>query len=249
MGIKIGGNLALLAACGPMGLAAINYIVYGPNRPRLLVVTDIDQGRLDRAASIITPAKAAQMGVDLRYVNTSGGNALQDLKDIAGGQGYDDVFVFAPVAPLIEQGDAILAKDACLNFFAGPTDTQFSAKLNFYAVHYAGTHIAGTSGGTKEDMIEALRLMSEGAVDPSMMITHVGGLTAAKDTTLNLPSVPGGKKLLYTHFDFPLTPITEFASRPEPFFQGLAAICSRHNGLWSPEAEQYLLAHAPALRA
>ena len=36
---------------------------------------------------------------------------------------------------LIEQADAILARDACLNFFAGPTDTSFSAKLNFYNVH------------------------------------------------------------------------------------------------------------------
>jgi threonine dehydrogenase-like Zn-dependent dehydrogenase len=247
MGIKIGGKLALLAGCGPMGLAAINYIVFGPNRPSLMVVTDIDQGRLDRAASIITPEKAAANGVDLRYVNTGSGDAVQDLKDVSEGTGYDDVFVFAPVAPLIEQADAILARDACLNFFAGPTDTSFSAKLNFYNVHYAGTHIAGTSGGTKEDMIEALRLMSEGYVDPSMMITHVGGLTAAKDTTLNLPSIPGGKKLLYTHFDFPLTPISEFANQEDPFFQGLAEICDRHNGLWSPEGERFLLNNAPKL--
>jgi len=30
-----------------------------------------------------------------------------------------------------------------------------------------------------------------------------GGLTATKDATLNLPNIPGGKKLIYTHVDFP----------------------------------------------
>jgi len=51
------------------------------------------------------------------------------------------VFVFAPVRAVVEQGDAILAFDGCLNFFAGPNDPEFSAKLNFYNVHYAYTHI------------------------------------------------------------------------------------------------------------
>ena len=53
----------------------------------------------------------------------------------------------APVRPLIEQGDAILTKDGCLNFFAGPSNTEFMAELNFYNVHYAFHHIVGTSGG------------------------------------------------------------------------------------------------------
>ena len=46
---------------------------------------------------------------------------------ITGGKGYDDVFVFAPVAAVIEQGDALLGFDGCLNFFAGPDNPQFKA--------------------------------------------------------------------------------------------------------------------------
>jgi L-sorbose 1-phosphate reductase len=250
MGIVEGGRMCLIAAAGPMGLGTVDYLVHGPRRPSLLVVTDIDQARLDRAASIITPADAAKHGVKLVYLNTKVGDALAQLKDLAGGQGYDDVFVMAPVAPLVEQADQILGRDGCLNFFAGPTDTTFSAKFNFYNVHYEGTHVVGTSGGNTQDMREAIELMSAGKCNPAMMITHVGGLTAAKDTTLNLPNIPGGKKLLYTHLDFPLTPIADFAEKgkTDPVFAKLAELCAAHNNLWNVAAEQYLLANGPKLK-
>ena len=56
MEIVQGGKMAILAGVGPMGLAAINYALHRPDRkPSLLVVTDIDQTRLDRAASLYTP--------------------------------------------------------------------------------------------------------------------------------------------------------------------------------------------------
>lgn len=66
---------------------------------------------------------------------------MKYLLDLTGGEGYDDVFVFAPVKAVVEQADKILAKDGCLNFFAGPTNPNFSAELNFYNVHYNSTHI------------------------------------------------------------------------------------------------------------
>ncbi|HBR02021.1 MAG TPA: L-sorbose 1-phosphate reductase, partial [Ruminiclostridium sp.] len=42
MGIKEGGNMAILAGVGPMGLGAIDYAIHCDRKPRLLVVTDID---------------------------------------------------------------------------------------------------------------------------------------------------------------------------------------------------------------
>lgn len=238
------GKMAILAGVGPMGLAAINYVLNRENRkPSLLVVTDVDQARLDRAASIYTVAFAAARGIDLRYVNTGKmADPVKELKLISGDHGYDDVFVFAPVKPVVEQGDAILAFDGCLNFFAGPGDPNFSAMLNFYNVHYAYTHIVGTSGGNNDDMKEALEIMGSG-LDPAGLVTHIGGLDAVIDTTKHLPEIPGGKKLIYTHIDMPLTPIADFEKLGEKseLFRKLAEICNRNNGLWSVEAESYLL--------
>ena len=227
MEIADGGCMAILAGVGPMGLAAINYAIHRKDRkPRLLVVTDIDQSRLDRAASLYSPEEAAKNGIELKYVNTGAmTDPTAELKALTGGKGYNG-----------------------LNFFAGPAKTDFKAPFNFYNVHYAYTHVVGTSGGNTADMIEALKMMSEG-LDPAGLVTHVGGLNAVIDTTLNLPSIPGGKKLIYTHIDMPLTPIADFEKLGEkqPVFAELAKICARHKGLWNIEAEEYLLANADKL--
>ena len=246
MDIVADGKMAILAGVGPMGLAAINYVLRREDRrPSLCVVTDVDQTRLDRAAGLYTVEFAAAKGIDLRYVNTSGmQNAAEELKAITGGEGYNDVFVFAPVKPVVEQADAILAFDGCLNFFAGPSDPNFSAMVNFYNVHYGYTHVAGTSGGNTDDMIEALDLMSKG-LDPAGLVTHIGGLNAVIEATNHLPEIPGGKKLIYTHIEMPLTPIADFAQLGETnsVYKQLAAICDKNKGLWSVEAEAYLLAN------
>lgn len=251
MGIVEGGNMALLAGVGPMGLGAIDYAIHNARKPSLLVVTDIDQARLDRAASIYTVDEAAKNGVELKYVNTNGVEDVPALlksltKD---GLGFNDVYVYAPVAAVVEQADAILAYDGCLNFFAGPTNPEFGAKYNFYNVHYNATHVAGNSGGTTDDIIESLEMMSQGTLDPASMITHVGGLDAAIETTLHLPSIPGGKKLLYTNISMPLTALNDFAElgKTDPLMAELDRLVKVNKGLWSADAEKYLLAHATAL--
>ncbi len=250
MEIVEGGKMALLAGVGPMGLAAINYVLHREDRkPSFLVVADIDQTRLDRAAGLYTVEFAASRGIDLQYINTSKfANAIESLKAISGGDGYNDIFVFVPVAPLIGQADALLAFDGCLNFFAGPSDPNFKAPLNFYNVHYAYTHVVGTSGGNTDDMKEALQLMSAG-LDPAGLVTHIGGINAVIETTLHLPEIPGGKKLIYNHIEMPLTPIAEFAQKglTNPLYAHLAEICDNHKGLWSTEAEAYLLENSDRL--
>lgn len=242
MEIVDGGCMAILAGVGPMGLAAVNYAIHRRDvKPKLLVVTDIDQTRLDRAAQLYTPAMARENGIDLRYINTSHVSP-QELRALTQDHGFDDIFVFAPVAALVEQADALLAQDGCLNFFAGPSKPDFKAPFNFYNVHYAGTHITGTSGGNTQDMKEALSIMEAG-LDPAGLVTHIGGLDAVADTTMNLPNIPGGKKLIYTHLHLPLTAIADFEAlgQKETRYETLHQICERHNGLWSVEAEQYLL--------
>ena len=246
MGIKEGGKMAILAGVGPMGLGAIDYAINNNRRPSLLVVTDIDDARLKRAAGIYTKEKAKANGVDLHYINTKDPSGEAELMKLAGGEGFDDIFVMAPVKPVVEQADRLLGKDGCLNFFAGPTNPEFSASFNFYNVHYAATHVVGTSGGNNDDMRESIELMSGGVVTPAAMVTHVGGLNAVIETTKNLPNIPGGKKLIYTHLDMPLTAIDDFEEKgkSDPFFKELANIVKRNNGFWCGEAEQYVLNNA-----
>jgi len=247
MGIRKGGKMAILAGVGPMGLGAIDYALHQERKPELIVVTDIDDSRLSRAACLFTPEHAIKEGVRLIYVNTAKvSDPVRHLRELSGGTGYDDVFIFAPVKQVVEQGDAILGNDGCLNFFAGPTNPDFRAEFNFYNVHYAFTHIVGTSGGNTDDMRESLKLMGEGKINPAVMITHVGGLDAVVDTTLNLPLIPGGKKLIYTNISMPLVSLYKLGEmgRDNLLYAGLHEIVSKNDYIWSLEAEEYLLSHA-----
>ncbi|MGI1690612.1 zinc-binding dehydrogenase, partial [Thermoanaerobacter uzonensis] len=222
----------------------IDYAIHGPRKPKFLVVTDIDESRLQRASQLITVEEAEKNGVELKYINTRNIESVDEyLLGLTGDRGYDDVFVFAPVKVLVEQADKILARDGCLNFFAGPTDPKFSAEINFYNVHYNSTHVVGTSGGNTEDMREALELMEKGLINPAAMITHIGGLNSVVETTLNLPNIPGGKKLIYTNIELELTAIEDFKEKgkKDTLFAKLAEIVERNNGLWCYDAEKYLL--------
>ncbi len=228
-----------------MGLGALTYALHADRRPGLVVVTDIDQERLDRAAALFDPATVKEeCGIELHFVNTGLlDDPVAELRAITGGAGYDDVLCYAPVAAVVTQSSAILGRDGCLNFFAGPTDPNFSAPMNFYDVHYNSTHVMGTTGGNTADMVESLELSADGRIDPAVMVTHVGGLDAAAGATLDLPSIPGGKKLIYTHVSMPLTAIADFRdlAAEDPRFGELAAIVEANNGLWCAAAERYLL--------
>jgi len=244
MGIKEKGSMAILAGVGAMGLAAIDYIIHCDRKPGLLVVTDIDDSRLERAARLLSPEEAKKQGITLVYLNTSKTeDPVRALRDVNGGGGYDDVLVFAPVRALVEQADQILGHDGCLNFFAGPSDPNFSAQMNFYNVHYAFTHLASTSGGNTADLQEALEMIGKGRLNPAVLVTHIGGMNAVVDATLGLPELPGGKKLIYTHIEMPLTAIADFAKKGEtdPLYQTLHELTEQAGGLWSAAAEQFLL--------
>ena len=72
---------------------------------------------------------------------------------------------------------------------------------------------------------------------------------AVIDTTLNLPKIPGGKKLIYNNIKLDLTAIADFEEKgkSDPLFKKLDEIVKGNNGLWCAEAERYLLAHAPKI--
>lgn len=246
MGTKEGGNILIMGGCGPMGLGAVSYGIQFENRPKRIVVTDISDDRIARAKKMITPEQAAANGVELIYANTAAmDDEYEGLMALTEGHGYDDVFVYVPNKQVAELGDRLLAFDGCMNFFAGPTDNQFKAEINLYNSHYTSTHILGTTGGNNDDLIEANKLAAAGKIEPAVMVTHVGGINSIIDTTLNLPKIPGGKKLTYTQFDMPLTAIDDFEElgKTDPLFAKLDAACKEKRGMWSAKAEKILFEH------
>ena len=267
VGIVDKGTMLLLAGCGAMGLGCIDIACHSPEkRPRRLVVTDIDDARLSRAARMFGMAYAdghadgAVNGVEVHFVNTKdmpdpvaalkAYNLVDDARadnPTSTGGGYDDIFLFAAVPALITQCSDLLGFGGCLNFFAGPTNQQLMAEFNFYNVHYMMHHVVANSGGDVKDMADSVDWIGKGYLHPEVMITHVGGLDSAAEATLDMLKIPGGKRLVYTHVNMPMTAIEDFAEKgkSDPFFAELDRLCSANNGLWCKAAEDYLLAHAP----
>ena len=245
MGISPGGAMAILGGCGPMGLGCIDYALHCDNHPRLVGVTDVNEERLARAKRIFTKEKADKQGVRLEFLNSARSDVYAELMRLSP-EGYQDVFNMTPVASVAELADQILANDGCHMFFAGPTDQNLRAKINLYNVHYAGTHTIGVTGGTLHSMKHCVEMMGAGQLHPEVMITHIGGLDAVVDTTLNLPSIPGGKKLIYNQIRLPLTALTDFEAlgKSDPMFRQLDEIVKANDMLWCEEAEQVLMQQA-----
>jgi threonine dehydrogenase-like Zn-dependent dehydrogenase len=246
MGIKENGNLAILGGAGPMGLAAIDILSQSKKKPRRILITDINQERLDFAEKLFPPEKIKKAaGIEILFINTSTVSNSEILSK-TDNKGFDDVFILVPIKSLVAQAGELMAIGGCLNFFAGPSATNFSAEINFYDVHYNRHHIIGSAGSNSDDLREAVEMIDKDVLNPAIMITHIGGLGAAADTIQNLPDIPGGKKLIYTNISLPLTALENFEEKgkTDPLFKKLAQIVKKNNGLWSEEAEVFLLKNA-----
>ena len=247
-GAKKGGRIAILGGAGPMGIGCVELAV-GYAGVSQVVVTDLNQERLDYAARMCPVDKASAKGVQLHYVNTS------DMEDVAkqlielSEGGFDDVFVMVPVAGLFTLAEKICREDGCVNFFAGPPVHDLQGSLNLYRVHYDGIHVVGTAGSIPSDMTDVLELMEEHKINPGAIVSHILGLKAVEETLYAMEKPSGAKKVCYNELDIPLIAIDELEElgKDNALYAELSAIVKRNGGMWCAEAEAYLLAHAPRL--
>lgn len=247
-GAKKGGRIAILGGAGPMGIGAVELAI-GYAGVSQVVVTDLNQERLDYAARKSSPADAAKRGCELLYINTSGmENAAEELIKISDG-GFDDVFVMVPVPALFTMAEKICREDGCINFFAGPAVHEMQGSLNLYRVHYDGIHVVGTAGSIPEDTIDTIRLIEENAINPGAIVSHILGLKDVADTLYAMEKPSGAKKVCYPALDIPVIAIDDLAElgKEDELCRALAKIVKRNGGNWCSEAETYLLANAPRI--
>ncbi|MBR2616431.1 MAG: zinc-binding dehydrogenase [Clostridia bacterium] len=247
-GAKRGGRIAILGGAGPMGIGCVELAV-GWAGAKTVVVTDLNGKRLEEAAERCPPEQAREKGVALHYLNTSEvSDPVETLKALSDG-GFDDVFVMVPVPALFTMAEQICREDGCINFFAGPPVHEMQGSLNLYRVHYDGIHVVGTAGSIPEDMTDVLELIKENKVHPGSLVSHILGLTAARETLFAMEKPDGAKKVCYNELDLPLIAIRDLKKLGEEneLYRELAQIVEKNGGVWCTEAEAYLLAHAPRL--
>ena len=246
MGIREHGAMAVLGGTGPMGSLAIDYAVHGERKPSVLVVTGSTPEKLARSKELYPVEEASAQGIELHYVLTpKGSDFVEELKSLTPGKkGFDDIFLMAAQEDMVTKAEALLAGDGGLNFFAGPADSGFSARINFYNLHYNATPFVGTSGSNTQDMKDAIACIEQKTVNLAKIATHVMGLNDVCESILKIPELPGGKKIVYSQKNYPITDVQEF-SGSGAMEAVLKEIVERHNGLWSAEAEAYFLENCP----
>jgi len=247
-GAKKGGKLAILGGAGPMGIGCVE-LAAGYAGVSQVVVTDLNQQRLDFAAQMCPPERAAEKGTQLTYLNTADlEDPAQTLLALSEG-GFDDVFVMVPVPALFTLAEKICREDGCVNFFAGPPVHEMQGSLNLYRVHYDGIHVVGTAGSIPQDMRDVLQLMETKKIQPGALVSHILGLNAAADTIFAMEKPNGAKKVCYNELDLPLIAIEDLEElgKTNELYRQLDQLVKKHGGMWNPEAERYLLANAPRL--
>lgn len=247
-GAKKGGKMAILGGAGPMGIGCVE-LAAGYAGVAQVVVTDLDQSRLDYAARMSPPEKAAKKGTEVVYLNTSGmEDPVKTLLELSDG-GFDDVYVMVPVPALFTMAEKICREDGCINFFAGPPVHDLPGSLNLYRVHYDGIHVVGTAGSIPLDMCDVLQLMESKRIEPGALVSHILGLNAAADTIFAMEKPSGAKKVCYNELDLPLIAIADLEElgKTNELYRQLDLLVKKHGGMWNPEAEEYLLANAPRL--
>ena len=172
-----GGRTWMVGAAGPMGQMHVQRALELATPPKILFCTDLSDERLAYMTTRLKPL-AEKKGVDFICLNVGGVKDMGEcIAALTGGKDFDDIYVHAPVAPLVEQAADYLAAQSILNVFAGVgigTMARFSPEI-FRTLH---TRLIGSSGSSMEDIVNTLNKMEAGQLATRMSLAAIGGIEA-----------------------------------------------------------------------
>jgi len=160
------------------------------------------------------------------------------LREIAP-DGFDDVVVMVPVAPLAVQAAQYVADGGVVNFFAGmPRGTMGQIDLSSVALN--GVRYTGTSGSRIHDLEAVLHMTESGQLSTNRSVAAIGGIEATWEGmgAVQVGEVPG-KIVIYPQIEgLPLTGLDELGKQLPDVAKKLGP-----GNSWTNEAELALLEH------
>lgn len=175
--LRDGGRTWMVGAAGPMGQMHVQRALELPHPPRTLFCTDLSEERMQYMLRRLQPL-ADRKGVNLVCLNVGGMTDLDSrLRAATGGDGFDDIYVHAPVAPLVEHASGFLGRESVLNVFAG-VGIGTKAKLPPEMFRSLHARLLGSSGSPMEAIVNTLAKMEAGQLATRMSLAAVGGIEA-----------------------------------------------------------------------
>lgn len=199
------GGVAVVIGAGAMG--RIHAEMALRFKPRVLIVSDLQQERLDVTVKNIGQ-KAKDKGVKLLCV-------LPDALDAtvmaeSHNRGADDIILAVGVNPVQQHALELLAAGGVANLFGGLPKGKHLLQMDALKVHYQEIKFVGSSGGEPSDMAATLKAIHNHDIDPGNYVAAVGSLDNAIDVLKLIKETKiDGKAMLYPHIKHtPLTPVT-----------------------------------------
>ena len=186
-------------------------------KPRALIVTDLQQERLDNVITNITD-KAKQNNCTLACVTPD--QLEETLNQLSQGAGADDIILAIGNNPVQQQALGMLAEGGAANLFGGLPKGKHILQLDALAVHYKGIKVVGSSGGQPSDLVETLTAIAQNDINPGNYVAAVGSLDNAIDVLKMIAETKiDGKAILYPHISHvPLQTVDNWNGRKEQAF-------------------------------
>jgi threonine dehydrogenase-like Zn-dependent dehydrogenase len=236
--LRPGGVAVFIGAGGPMGQMHVQRALEMRDGPELVIATEVNAERLQTLKDMFVPLAEKQARRILFFNPATAGQSFYDfVMQATQGQGADDVIASAPIASLMEDGDAVMKPDGMLVLFAGVANgTMGKVKLSNVAL--ANAQYTGTSGLSKSDQAAVMERRLAGTLSPGRSVAAIGGLEAAQAAYAAVIEgrYPGKIVLFPQIHNLPLTGLQELKDRlPE------VAHCLGENGMWTNAAEEALI--------
>ncbi len=165
--------------------------------PAVLIVSDLQQERLDRTVECIGE-KAAEKGTRLICVTADKLEAA--VKEASGGKGADDIILAVGVRSVQQAALGLLADGGVANLFGGLPRGEHMLDVDALAVHYREIKLVGSSGGDPSDMAATLEAIYNADIDAGNYVAAVGSLDNAIDVLKMIKETKiDGKAILYPH--------------------------------------------------
>lgn len=236
--LQAGGSALFVGAGGPMGQMHVQRSLEVANRPKRVVVTDLDRNRLNHMQDRFGEL-ARRNGVQLFTVapsDVSTPDGMNDVLKSLAPEGYTDIVICAPLAKLVPQVLPLAADKAFVNIFAG-VGIGNAAEIELDDL-CRGVKLVGSSGSRISDLRKVLRMVENRELNTNLSVAAIGGMNAAHEGLEGVRDARfPGKTVIYPQIsDLPLTPIEEIPKKLPELKDKLDP-----GGAWTKEAEQALL--------
>jgi len=232
------GAAVFVGAGGPMGQMHVQRAIELPNGPRLIIATEVNDGRLEAIQRQFGPLAQAN-GRELLVFNPQ--NAHESLFEFvmrATDQlGADDVVICVPVASLMAEAATLMKADGMLVLFAGvPNGTM--APLDLSTVYLGNAQYTGTSGLTINDQAAVMARALDGSLSPERSVAAIGGMSTAQEAMAAVMAgrYPGKIVIFPQIHDLPLLGLDELAEKLPDVGAKLGP-----GNVWTDEAEATLI--------